>query len=61
MEIQNVAWTVEDLLVMHRFWITKLYVEESKTAEGIFEILRERGVSVTYEFDSHSIAERILI
>jgi uncharacterized protein YutE (UPF0331/DUF86 family) len=49
MEIQNLEWTIEDVLNMHRYWITKLYVEDKKTEEEIVDLLSERRIVVTYE------------
>jgi len=49
MEIQNQEWTVEEVLSMHRYWITKLYVEDKRTEEEIVGLLYERRVVVTYE------------
>jgi hypothetical protein len=47
MEFQSLEFTVEDILLMHRDWITKLYVEERKTEVEIVEQLYERHLVVT--------------
>jgi hypothetical protein len=47
MDIQNVELTVEDILSIHRYWVTKLYVEDHKTDAEIVTLLHERRLPVT--------------
>lgn len=47
LEIQNVELSLDDILSLHRHWITKLYVEERKTEEEIVGALYERRLPVT--------------
>ncbi len=48
MDFENLELTVEDMLQLHREWITKLYVEEGKTEMEIVELLQERHLFVGY-------------
>ncbi len=48
MDFQSVELTVEDILAMHRLWITKLYVEDKKTEADIVQELYERQLIVRY-------------
>ena len=52
MEVQNFELTIEDIANIHRYWITKLYVEEKKTDVEIVGMLYERRLLVTYVFHS---------
>ncbi|KUJ24476.1 uncharacterized protein LY89DRAFT_551685, partial [Mollisia scopiformis] len=45
---QHMEFSIEDILDMHRHWITKLYVEDGKTDVEIVGLLRERGFIVTW-------------
>ncbi|KAH8813052.1 hypothetical protein F5884DRAFT_322150 [Xylogone sp. PMI_703] len=47
MEIENVQFTLEQILNIHRSWITKLYVQECKSEEEIVSILGGRGFQIT--------------
>ena len=46
-EIPEVELTVEDILNIHRFYITQLYVDERKTEAEIVNLLLERRLNVT--------------
>jgi hypothetical protein len=48
-EMQNLELGIEDILSLHRQWITKLYIEDKKTEAEIVVTLYERRVSATYE------------
>jgi hypothetical protein len=48
MDIRNVELTVEDILSIHRHWVTKLYVEDNKTEAEIVSLLHECRLPVTY-------------
>ncbi|KAH7336574.1 hypothetical protein BKA65DRAFT_36891 [Rhexocercosporidium sp. MPI-PUGE-AT-0058] len=48
MEIQTIELTEEDLLNMHRYYVTSLYLEDRKTVVEIVELLHEKyKLSVT--------------
>ncbi|TVY71322.1 hypothetical protein LSUE1_G010139, partial [Lachnellula suecica] len=46
MEIQHVELTIEDVLSLHRHWISKLYVEDLKSEVEIVQLLYERRLPV---------------
>lgn len=46
MEGQAVELTTEDILRMHRHWITMLFVDDKKTEVEIVELLYERHLIV---------------
>jgi siroheme synthase (precorrin-2 oxidase/ferrochelatase) len=46
--MQDTELTVEDVLNLHQYWITKLYIEERRTTEQIVRLLKERRLIVTY-------------
>jgi hypothetical protein len=46
MEFQNLEFTLEDMLELHREWISKLYVEDLRSETEIVELLRERRLVV---------------
>ena len=48
MEIQNPALTVEDILSIHREWVTKIFIEDKHTEAEIVGILRKRHLLVKY-------------
>lgn len=48
-DTQDFELTIEDILNLHRQWITKLYVEDMKAVGEIVESLHERGFLVRYE------------
>ncbi|KAH9205724.1 hypothetical protein DL95DRAFT_397415, partial [Leptodontidium sp. 2 PMI_412] len=48
MEIQSFKITIEDILSIHRQWITKLYIHDNKTEAEIAGILYERHLFVTH-------------
>ncbi|PVH71210.1 hypothetical protein DL98DRAFT_435612 [Cadophora sp. DSE1049] len=48
MEIQSFKITIEDILSIHRQWITKLYIHDNKTEAEIAGILSEGHLFVTY-------------
>jgi len=47
MEFQSLELTIEDILNLHRLWITQLYVEENKTEVEIVGLFQERRFPVT--------------
>ncbi|KAE8450692.1 hypothetical protein EG329_006037 [Mollisiaceae sp. DMI_Dod_QoI] len=47
MELQSIDFSVDDILNMHRQWITSLYVDDGKTDVEIVCILQERCLTVT--------------
>jgi hypothetical protein len=49
MEFQSLELTVEDLLNLHRYWITQLFVQDRKTEEEIVNLLNEGNIIVTCE------------
>ena len=49
MEFHTLELTIEDMLQLHRGWISKLYLEERKTEMEILELLQERRLFVRYE------------
>jgi hypothetical protein len=49
MDFQNPELTVEDILNLHRGWITELYVQDRKTEVEIVSLLCERRLVVTCE------------
>jgi hypothetical protein len=50
MEAQSFELMIEDILLMHRQWITKLYIEDCKTEMEIVCILHRRRLLATCEF-----------
>lgn len=54
MDIRNVELSVEDILSIHRHWITKLYLDDHKSEMEIVEMLYERRLPVTYGTTSFS-------
>ena len=46
MEFQNLELTLEDMLQLHREWISKLYVEDMRSESEIVELLHERRLFV---------------
>ncbi|EHL02333.1 hypothetical protein M7I_1678 [Glarea lozoyensis 74030] len=51
---RNVELTVEDILSIHRHWVTKLYVQDHKTEEDIVSLLHEARLPVTHSNPSRS-------
>jgi len=47
MELQSEELSIDDILSLHRHWITKLYVEDRKSEEEIVDALYERRLPVT--------------
>lgn len=52
MEVESLELTVEDILLLHQGWITKLFVEDKKTEVEIVHLLYERRLSVSCEIFS---------
>jgi hypothetical protein len=52
MEAKNLELTIEDILLLHQGWITKLFVEDKKTEVEIVHLLYERHHSVSCEIFS---------
>jgi hypothetical protein len=50
MEIRSLELTIEDILLIHRQWITKLYAEDNKTEAEIVGMLHRRRLPVACEF-----------
>jgi hypothetical protein len=50
MEIQSFELKIEDVLLIHRQWITKLYAEDCKTETEIVSMLHRRRLLATCEF-----------
>lgn len=49
MEVDSLQLTIEDILLRHRAWITKLFFEDKKTEVEIVRLLYERRFSVTLD------------
>jgi hypothetical protein len=47
MELEASEFTIEEILCMHRGWITKLFVDDKKSEVEIVELLYERRLVVT--------------
>jgi len=47
MEIQKYEFTMDELLVMHRYWITNLYLKEKKSEAEIVLLLQEHQIFVS--------------
>jgi hypothetical protein len=47
MEIQKYEFTMDELLVMHRYWITNLYLKEKKSVQEIALLLQEQQIFVS--------------
>jgi hypothetical protein len=43
----HVQFTVEQLLELHRYWITELFITDGKTEEEIVEILHVHHIDIT--------------
>ncbi|KAG9235602.1 hypothetical protein BJ875DRAFT_503925 [Amylocarpus encephaloides] len=58
MDIRNVELSIEDILSIHRHWVSKLYTEEGKSEVEIVELLYEHHLPVTADqparFAAHS-------
>jgi hypothetical protein len=52
MEIEEIEFSIEDVLRFHQGWITKLYVEDGMTELEIVQELQERRLTVTFEATS---------
>jgi hypothetical protein len=50
MEITSPALTIEDILSIHREWITKLLTEDEHTEAEILGILGKRNLFVKYTY-----------
>jgi hypothetical protein len=50
MEIRSLELTIEDILLIHRQWMTKLYAEDNKTEAEILGMLHRRRLPVACEF-----------
>lgn len=49
MEVENIELTIEDILEVHRGWITQLFVEGQKTDVEIVGLLYERHLLATWD------------
>ncbi|TAQ86888.1 hypothetical protein B7494_g4779 [Chlorociboria aeruginascens] len=47
MDIQALELTIQEVLAMHKYWITSLYVEDGKSEEEIVALLYERRLTVS--------------
>ncbi|RQM08366.1 hypothetical protein DH86_00002622 [Scytalidium sp. 3C] len=47
MPAEDIQFTLEQILNVHRPWITQLYVQECKTEQDIVSLLQERGFHIT--------------
>ena len=47
LEVESIEYTIDDILCIHRAWITKLYAEDNKSEVEIVELLYERRLVVT--------------
>ena len=47
MEIETFEFTIEDILSMHRWWISKLFIDDKKSEVEIMELLSERRLVAT--------------
>ncbi|EPE24696.1 hypothetical protein GLAREA_08549 [Glarea lozoyensis ATCC 20868] len=54
---RNVELTVEDILSIHRHWVTKLYVQDHKTEEDIVSLLHEARLPVTMSQIQNCLSE----
>ncbi|APA09875.1 hypothetical protein sscle_05g046450 [Sclerotinia sclerotiorum 1980 UF-70] len=47
METQTIEFTVEQLLDLHRYWITELFIMDKKSEEEIVNLLHHHKIDVT--------------
>ncbi|KAB8304859.1 hypothetical protein MFRU_020g00160 [Monilinia fructicola] len=47
MEVQSIEFTVEQLLDLHRYWITELFIVDKKSEEEIVNLLHIHQINVT--------------
>lgn len=47
MEIQQIELSVEDILNMHKSWISKLFVEDNRSEVEIVQELQEHHLTVS--------------
>lgn len=47
MDSQNIEFTVEQLLDLHRYWITELWLVDKKSEEEIVTLLHRNQIDVT--------------
>ncbi|TGO18508.1 hypothetical protein BTUL_0009g00260 [Botrytis tulipae] len=47
METQTIEFTVEQLLDLHRYWITELFIMDKKSEEEIVNLLHHHQINVT--------------
>lgn len=52
MEVESLEFTLEDILHLHRGWITKVFLEERKTEVEIVELLYEHHLTVSCDHSS---------
>ena len=55
MEIQQIELSVEDILNMHKSWISKLFVEDNRSEVEIVQELQEHHLTVSYGSLSNSL------
>ncbi|KAF5868586.1 uncharacterized protein Bfra_012233 [Botrytis fragariae] len=48
METQTIEFTVEQLLDLHRYWITELFIMDKKSEEEIVNLLHHHQINVTF-------------
>lgn len=47
MDVQTIEFTVEQLLDLHRYWITELFLVDKKSEEEIINLLHHNQINVT--------------
>ncbi|CAG8980967.1 hypothetical protein HYALB_00012299 [Hymenoscyphus albidus] len=61
MDIRNVELSIEDILSIHRHWISKLYLDDHKSEMEIVDMLYERRLPVTVSQVRNCLSEWTLI
>ncbi|RDL33345.1 uncharacterized protein BP5553_08784 [Venustampulla echinocandica] len=61
MDVRNVELSIEDILFIHRHWITKLYLDDQKSEDEIVDMLYERRLPVTISQIQNCLMEWDLI
>lgn len=59
-ESQHIQFTVEQLLELHRYWITELFITDGKTEEEIVEILHVHHIDITWVINLSPFQSRCL-
>lgn len=60
MELETYEITLEDILTIHRDWITQLRVQDRKSEVEIVQVLQERGLLVTWVSSLHVVHIQLL-